>query len=133
LFVSAARAPQFRLGHQPQPDPDDATLIQELQGLESVPAEVLDNPELMRLMMPTVRADTRLYRNYVYRPEQPLSIPIYAFGGIMDPNVSPEHIAAWREQTTGPFAQEHFAGGHFFIRTSQNEVVASLRNRLWKP
>jgi surfactin synthase thioesterase subunit/glycosyltransferase involved in cell wall biosynthesis len=130
LFVSAARAPQFRLGHQPQLDPDDATLIEELQRLQSVPAEVLEHPELMSLMMPTLRADTRLYRNYVYRPEEPLSIPIYAFGGIMDPNVGPEHIAAWREQTTGPFAQENFAGGHFFIRSSQDEVLTALRRRL---
>jgi surfactin synthase thioesterase subunit/glycosyltransferase involved in cell wall biosynthesis len=130
LFVSAARAPQFRLGHQPQPEPDDAALIDQLRNLEGVPAEVLENPSLMRVAMPSLRADTRLYRNYVYRPEEPLSIPIRAYGGNTDPNVSHVHIAAWREQTTGLFTHTEFAGGHFFIQSAQAEFLAALSRQI---
>jgi len=115
LFVSAARAPQFRLGHQPQPDPDDADLIDQLRRLEGALAEVPDKPALMQLAMPSLRADTRLYRNYVYRPEEPLAVPIFAYGGSSDPNVSHAQIAAWRDQTSAAFEQAEFPGGHFFI------------------
>ncbi|MEP6534319.1 MAG: alpha/beta fold hydrolase [Bryobacteraceae bacterium] len=116
LFVSAARAPQFRLGHLPRPDPDDAGLVDQLRRLDGVAAEVLQNPALMRLAMPALRADTRLYRNYSYRPEEPLAIPIFAYGGGSDPNVSYSQIRAWSEQTSADFEQAEFPGGHFFIQ-----------------
>ena len=126
LFVSAARAPQFRLGHQPQAEPDDASLMEQLRRLEGVPAEVLANPALMRLAMPALRADARLYRNYVYRPEEPLAIPIFAYGGDADPNVSQEQKGAWREQTAAAFGQTEFAGGHFFIQSARAQFLAAL-------
>ncbi len=129
LFVSAARAPQFRLGHQAQTDPDDADLMEQLRRLEGVPAEVLANPALMALAMPALRADTRLYRNYVYRPEQPLAIPLFAYGGDADPNVSREQVGAWREQTTAGFVQMEFAGGHFFVQAAA-EFLALLKDGL---
>ncbi len=129
LFVSAARAPQFRLGHQAQADPDDASLIDQLRRLEGVPAEVLMNPALMRLAMPALRADTRLYRNYVYRPEEPLAIPIFAYGGNADANVSREQVGDWREQTAAAFVQTEFAGGHFFIQSAA-EFLAALAEGL---
>ena len=126
MFVSAARAPQFRLGHQPQAEPDDASLMEQLRRLEGVPAEVLANPALMRLAMPALRADARLYRNYVYRPEEPLAIPIFAYGGDADPNVSQEQKGAWREQTAAAFGQTEFAGGHFFIQSARAQFLAAL-------
>ena len=44
LVVSGARAPQFRLGHVPPPEPDEAGFLTELKRLEGVPREVLEIP-----------------------------------------------------------------------------------------
>ena len=126
LFVSAARAPQFRLGHQLQTEPDDASLLEQLRRLEGVPAEVLANPALMRLVLPALRADTRLYRNYIYMPEEPLAIPIYAYGGDADPNVSRAQMGAWGEQTSTKFVQAEFSGGHFFVQSVTAEFLGAL-------
>lgn len=126
LYVSSARAPQFRLGHESQPNPADAALLDQLRRLEGIPAGILNNPELMRVVLPALRADTRLYRNYIYQPEPPLSIPIHAFGGQADPNVTQEHVAAWKEQTIGTFTQTELPGGHFFIQSAQAEFLAAL-------
>ncbi len=128
LYISAARAPQFRLGHQPPPEPDDHQLIEQLRQLEGMPAEILDNPALLRLAMPALRADTRLYRNYIYRPEEPFHFPIYAYRGAADPNIHPEHAAAWKEQTTGQFTQRELPGGHFFIQSAQAEFLELLKS-----
>ena len=57
LFVSAARAPQLRLGHVPPPTPSDAELLDELRRLNGVPPELLQNEEWMRLALPALRAD----------------------------------------------------------------------------
>src|SRR5579862_2319098 len=81
LVVSGARAPQFRRGHMPPPEPSEAEFVEALRRLEGTPAEVLDNPELMRVILPALREDAAVYRNYVYLEEPPLDCPIRAFGG----------------------------------------------------
>ena len=92
----------------PDPDPPihhlpDAEFIKELRRLEGTPEEVLKNEELMQLVLPTVRADHTICETYTYTPEAPLSTPISAFGGIQDPHVSQQEMAAWRTHTTGAF------------------------------
>jgi surfactin synthase thioesterase subunit/glycosyltransferase involved in cell wall biosynthesis len=128
LIVSAAKAPQYRLGWDPGPEPEDEQLLEQLRRLEGIPPDVLDNPELMRILFPVLRADTSLYRRYVYRPGEPLAIPICAYGGADDPNVRPEHLEEWREQTTARFVRREFAGGHFYFNSSKAEFLAALGN-----
>ncbi len=130
LFASGARAPQFREHYTPPPEPGDAEFIAELRRLEGFPAEILDNPEAMRLLLPALRADARLYRNYVYRPEPPFDFPIFAYGGLEDPNVRREHVEAWRQQTTGAFHLRGFRGGHFFLQRRRSEFLRELSEDL---
>ncbi len=126
LLVSGARAPQFRRNHVPPPAPTDDQLMAELRRLEGVPRQLLESAAFMDAALPALRADTALYRNYIYAEEAPLSVPIRAYGGEVDPNVTPEHVAAWREQTTSSFASTMFPGGHFFIDTARGEFLAKL-------
>jgi surfactin synthase thioesterase subunit len=116
LIASAARAPQFRRNHAPPPVPPDEQLLREL----NIP------PELTRAVLPSLRADTALYRNYVYTEEPPLGCPIRAYGGIDDPNISREHLEGWREQTTSSFAVRLFPGAHFYLQSCPAEFRAAL-------
>ncbi|HTM49045.1 MAG TPA: alpha/beta fold hydrolase [Bryobacteraceae bacterium] len=126
LYVSASRAPQFRLNWTPPPAPTEAEFLEQLRRLDGIPAEILDNPQAMELALPVLLSDTALYRSYVYEPEPPLDIPIFAYGGREDPNIGPEHLEAWRAQTTSSFARREFEGGHFFIRSSREAFLAAL-------
>lgn len=130
LHVSAARAPQYRLHHKPGPEPDEQTFLNELRRLEGMPREVLDNPELMRIALPALRADAALYRQYVYEPEESLSLPIHAYGGASDPNIQREHLEKWGEQTVSEFTIRRFEGGHFYIHTAESLFLESLRSKL---
>ena len=56
---------------------------------------------MMRAILPALEADSALYRSYVYTEEAPLSCAIRSYGGESDPNVRPEHLEAWREQSEG--------------------------------
>lgn len=127
LFVSGARAPQLRRGHEPPPEPSEEEFLDELRRLEGMPGEVLADNELLRSILPALRADTALYRNYIYTDEPPLACPIRAYGGIDDPNVRPGHLEAWREQTTTDFSLRLFPGGHFFIDTARDEFLEALQ------
>lgn len=126
LFVSSARPPQYRLHHRPQPEPEEGEFLQQLRKVEGIPEEVLANPALMRLALPALRSDTRLYRNYVYTVEPPLPLPIYAYGGRADSQVPEQELAPWREQTTAAFTLRTFPGGHFFLQTAEEEFLARL-------
>jgi surfactin synthase thioesterase subunit/glycosyltransferase involved in cell wall biosynthesis len=130
LHVSAARAPQYRLNHQPGPEPDEQSFMEQLRRLEGTPRDVLDNPELMRLALPALRVDANLYRKYVYRPGDPLPTPIHAYGGLSDPGIQGEHLDRWREQTTCEFSVRQFEGGHFYLQHEQAEFLAALRQQL---
>jgi surfactin synthase thioesterase subunit/glycosyltransferase involved in cell wall biosynthesis len=126
LYVSGARAPQFRLNWTPPPAPDDRELLEQLRRLDGIPSEVLADPEVMKYALPVLRADTALFRNYVYTAEPPVPIPIFAYGGRSDPNVSTEQVEAWREQTTAAFVRREFEGGHFFINSASKEFLRTL-------
>lgn len=130
LFVSGARAPRFRLGHVPPAEPTEEEFLRDLERLEGIPPEVRRNPDLLRVVLPALLADTALYRGYVYREEPPLDCPIFAYGGVADPNVRRDHLDAWRNETTGAFSLRLFPGGHFFIDSARPEFLAALSEDL---
>ena len=121
LIVSSARAPQDRTEASRKREPSDAKLMQELAGLGALTPEALD------LALPILRADSRLYRNYVYQPEPPLAIPIAAYGGASDPSIAPEQLDRWREQTTASFIRREFEGDHFYLTEDRERVLEALR------
>jgi surfactin synthase thioesterase subunit/glycosyltransferase involved in cell wall biosynthesis len=130
LYVSAVRAPRFRLNWTPTPAPSEAQFLEQLRQLDGIPVEMIDSSQAMQVAMPALRADSALYRSYVYFPEEPLAISIFAYGGTADPNVRPEHVEAWREQTTSRFVRREFEGGHFFIRSARAAFLNALREDL---
>jgi surfactin synthase thioesterase subunit len=126
LFVSSARAPQLRTEPPPGQDPTDDELIRQLESL----GDPIDNPDLLRLALPALRADTYLYRHYLYQAEAPLNLPVHIFGGSEDPSLTRGQLEAWREQTTGPSSLTLFPAGHFFFRRFENEFLEALRRDL---
>jgi len=130
LVASGARAPQFRRGHVPPPEPSEVEFMEALRRLQGTPREVLDNPNLMQLILPALREDAAIYRNYIYSEEPPLDCPIRAYGGAADPNVSRAHLEAWAQQTTAAFALRVFPGGHFYLQTHRQEFLAALARDL---
>jgi surfactin synthase thioesterase subunit/glycosyltransferase involved in cell wall biosynthesis len=119
LIVSSARAPQDRTSRKKEPP--DQELTEELAGLGELNQQTID------LILPILRADTRLYRNYVYQPEPPLGIPIAVYGGASDASVAAEQLDGWREQTTGSFIRREFEGGHFYLAADREGVLGALR------
>ena len=122
LIVSAARAPQFRRNHVPPPEPSDEELLRE--------ADLPDDAAIRHAVLPALRADTHLYRHYIYTEDAPLPVPIRAYGGLDDPHISRTHLEAWREQTTESFAVRQFPGGHFYLKEHRAEFDAALHEDL---
>ena len=91
---------------------------------------VLDEPELLQLLLPTLRADIALVESYAYVAGDALDCPISCFGGVDDPSLGEPDIAPWREQTRAAFSHRMFPGGHFFVQNSREQVLAVVRHGL---
>ncbi len=131
LFVSGRRAPQFPDTNSPTYNLPDAELLEELRLLNGTPPEVLEHPELMKLMMPLLRSDFAVCQTYEYASGAPLGCRITAFGGLED-KAEREHLEGWREQTTSPFCLLMFPGDHFFLHTAEQQLLEVLNFQLRK-
>jgi medium-chain acyl-[acyl-carrier-protein] hydrolase len=117
LYALARRAP-----HLPQHDasihqlPDDLFLAEVARRYGEMPAIIQRDVELMKLLIPVLRADITALATYVYKEEDPLDCPIYAFGGNSDSTTTSQDLEAWRLHTKRTFELKIFHGDHFFIR-----------------
>ena len=116
LFVSGRVAPHVSLERRLFHNRAEPDLISGLLEMGGTPREVLENQEMMKLLIPIIRADFQLNETYVCPHEPPLDCPISAFAGARDTEVRREQLEAWRIHTTGYFQSEMFPGGHFFLR-----------------
>lgn len=130
LFVSGRRAPQAPSREKATYTLPDDEFIEELRRLNGTPAEVLEHPELMRLMLPIIRADFTLTQAYVYEPEPPLDCPLTVFGGEDDADVSRDALEAWCEQTRARCRLQMFPGDHFFLNTTGDALVRAIVKEL---
>jgi len=118
LFVSAQQAPQIPDLTPPLHPLPEADFIEQMRRLNGTPEAILQNTELMRIMLPMLRADFAMCETYMYQEEEPLSCPISVFGGQQDGEVSYNSLAAWRNQTSSTFTLRLLPGTHFFIKDS---------------
>ena len=130
LFVSGHRAPQLPNRFTPAHGLPDAEFAAELRQRNGTREEVLQNPDVMRLVLPLLRADFAVCETYTYTSAAPLSCPISAFSGADDPAVLPTELAAWEKMTNGTFAPQIFPGDHFFLQTARFQLLQRLSQDL---
>jgi medium-chain acyl-[acyl-carrier-protein] hydrolase len=130
LFVSAHGAPELRARGPRLHRLSDAKLMLKLRHLNGTPGEVLANVELMRLLLPALRADCTLCETYRYAPGEPLACGIAALGGSRDPAVAVSELAAWRRHTRGPFELRLFPGDHFYLHSGRAPLLDFIVARL---
>lgn len=129
LFVSGRRAPAIP-PHSAFHTLDDVALIKRLLTLNGTPREVLKHPELLQIMLPLIRADFAVCETYRYTAQPPLACPIYAYGGVDDPDVEQQHLAAWQQETSAQCSVKLFPGDHFYLRGAQEMLVATIAHEL---
>lgn len=106
---SAQRAERYRL-------PDDA-LIEEIRQFGGTPERLLGNPDVMRTVLPILRADFTLVDTYVHADETPLPARITGFAGDEDAWATAAGMNEWARHTAGEFRLHVLPGHHFFLQT----------------
>lgn len=126
LLVSGCHAPQIPLSDEPIHQLSDEEFVQALRRFNGTPDAVLQDADLMRLLLPLLRADFAVYETYTYTSAEPLSCPIAAYGGLHDFRASRESVEAWKQQTEHKFVFRMYAGDHFFIHTKRRVLLQGL-------
>jgi medium-chain acyl-[acyl-carrier-protein] hydrolase len=130
LFVSGRQAPQIADTDAPTYNLPDKELLAELRRLNGTPQEVLDEPELMQVMLPLLRADFEAIQTYAYREGPPLDCPVSAYGGVQD-EISREDLEGWCAQTNASCVVRMFQGDHFFVNTARDQILQILTRELY--
>ncbi|MGW0786530.1 thioesterase II family protein [Streptomyces sp. NPDC002913] len=129
VFVSGRGAPSElpnahdRLG-------SDAEILAAVRRLGGTAHDVLDDPELLDMVMPALRADYGALGTYNWDGGAPLGSPVTAILGDADPVVAVEEAAAWHDHTTGDFGLEILPGGHFYLDKHTDDVSEIVTNSL---
>ena len=131
LFVSGREAPSV-----PDLDPplhilaDDALVRELCRRYDGIPQDVLEEPDLLQLLIPSLRADLAMSETYTYGEEEPLACPIFAYGGWQDARVSRADLDAWQRETCETCSVRLFPGDHFFIQSMRVRVLQELSEDL---
>jgi surfactin synthase thioesterase subunit len=130
LFISGCHAARYRTESNKMHSLDDESLIERMKGYGGTPPEILAHRELMELLLPVIRADFALVENYTYKRQDLLSMPITVLAGTRDECDSVEQVSGWEKETTSDCNVKWFDGGHFFIRSHQQEVIDQINAEL---
>lgn len=130
LFLAARQAPPFKERTAARYDLPEPEFIEQLRHLNGTSPEILEQPELLRFLLPLLRAEFELCQTYVYKPGPTLGCPIYVFGGLEDREVSYEELESWREYTSADCSLRMLSGDHFFIQTSKAPLLEMISEGL---
>lgn len=110
------------------PEPE---LIQWMKNLGSFPEDTYDDPELLAMIIPALRADIEVSATYV-DDGAAVSSPIVGFCGQSDPLMPAAAMGVWAKRTPEFLGNSSFSGGHFYIDNADHRmtVIASYLRHL---
>ena len=127
LFVSARRAPD-----EPDPKPPvhalpESQFLDELQErYGAIPDAVRNEPELLALMLPVLRADIRAVETYAPLPGPKVQCPLYVYGGDADTHPFPAQLPHWERMAERVMRIRLFHGDHFYLNAQRESLTADI-------
>lgn len=127
LVLSGRAPPHFPAAHAPIAQFPDAEFLWELdRRYAAIPAQIMQYPDVLALLLPALRADIAAVEHCAESARGRVTCPITAMGGADDPAATRSHLSAWHELTSGRFGLRLFPGGHFFIEPERGAVLDTL-------
>lgn len=125
LFVSARRAPDDADSTTAAVHtlPDVAFLDAMQSRFKAIPDAVRNEPELLALVLPVLRADMRAVETYAPVTGRRVYCPVRAYGGADDTHPRPSQLAGWQRSTMQPISVRLFPGDHFYIGAQRQPLL----------
>ncbi|MGI5346818.1 thioesterase II family protein [Streptomyces sp. CA-250714] len=132
LVVSSRRggAPRRPAAGQLTAHSSDEELVAGLLRMGGTHREVLEDPQLRALFLPTVRNDLLLLDRYRRGyGDRELPVPLLVCAG-RDDTVSPDELADWATHTALECRVRTFPGGHFYLREQRRDLFRAVHEAL---
>jgi len=101
----------------------DSDFLDRVSEFAQYNAETMQNPEVRKLVLPTLRADVEMHEKYVSGRSDPLPAPITSLRGRDDQLVTADHAAEWAGATSREFELAELPGSHMYITQSADEIL----------
>jgi surfactin synthase thioesterase subunit len=133
LFVTCCRAPQLPERGTLLHALPVAILVDQLRRLGGTPPQLLDNPQMIEILLPCLRADFELAETYRYTAGEPFDFQITAIGGYRDDFVEEWEIDAWAEHSRLKLDKHLLDEGHYLVESAQSAIIKILAERIAAP
>ena len=111
--------------------PDRETSSTELlRRLDLLSGALLEHPEAVAALAPTITADFQAVQTYAYTSDDPLECSISVFGGIRDELITRDQLVAWHEHTSGTFELQMIPAKHLFLESHRELLLRYLSLKL---
>ena len=124
LTVSAAVAPSCAAAKIRRPR-TDAEILDHIAMLEGTTTDVLANSDLLKLALPSIKADYAACEVYSCAADVRTAAPIHVLGGDQDPYVTLGDLYGWFKHSDA-VQLTMFDGGHFFLNDHISAVAELL-------
>ncbi|RLK61263.1 thioesterase II family protein [Actinokineospora cianjurensis] len=126
LVVSGRRAPSA-LRDERNHELDDDGLIREIKRLDGTESQLLDDDEILRMVLPSIRADYKAAETYRRVDGPRLKARVLALTGDSDPKATLAEVDKWADHTDGGYEREVYPGGHFYLNSHVPAVLDRIR------
>ncbi|WP_216588243.1 thioesterase II family protein [Streptomyces brasiliscabiei] len=129
LFVSGSAGPTTRreAGATGLPDDEFLARVREFAGYDH---PTLQDPELLELLLPALRADVELHEAYVPGADGPLDVPLTSLRGLDDTLVSAGQAQEWATVTRSGARFEELPGGHMYLTEYPGPLLKLIDDEL---
>ncbi len=129
VFASGRRAPGTHRDERVHLRDDDG-LVAEIKALSGTDSRVIEDDELIRMVLPSIRSDYKAIETYRCSPRRRIAAPVHALVGDADPKATVDEVRRWAEHTTGAFELTVFPGGHFYLDKQVPAVLGMISRTL---
>ena len=130
LFVVACPAPAHVVRDDGVHQLSGPALAAHLRPLGLMPTAVVDDPALMALFEPAIRADYEVFETAPSEPGPALDVPVTVFGADGDPSTSPSTLLAWHQETCTDFTLQLHPGDHAFFHERREAMTSAITRAL---
>lgn len=129
LFASGRPGPRAHRSYEIH-KLSDAAFVATIRRMNGTDTRLLDDPEFVAMVLPSLRTDYRAAETYRYVESDPLSCAIVALHGDADDFVPCYDLRDWALETTGTFDLHVLRGGHFYLADQWEAFAATLAHHL---
>jgi medium-chain acyl-[acyl-carrier-protein] hydrolase len=104
--------------------PDGAFVDALVERYDAIPKVIRDEPELMALFMPVLKADFEIFESHHHVDEPPLASALGIYGGRADPQT--RQMDGWANLYAGAARTRLFDGGHFYLADQRRALADAL-------